>query len=137
MLARHRGCRIDRTADGHFKLYGPDGQFLGKLKAHGDRDRGHFRRRLIRRLQALPVPATTRAPVLASPPAVTLRSAPEVVGAGDVAADAMLMNVNAQPVSWLEWMVAEPRQGTRAVRRRRWRFERSSAGREDKEAHDE
>jgi hypothetical protein len=44
-------CLIERTVDGHFKVYAPDGTFLAKLKAGPDRDIGYFRFDLLKRLR--------------------------------------------------------------------------------------
>jgi hypothetical protein len=100
-------------------IYGPDGTFLGKLKAHADRDRGYFRRRLLRRLQALPGPTMTRALVTVLTPAATIGPVLEVADTRN----AMAAAVSPQPISWLEWMTAGARRGARAARRRQWRFE--------------
>ena len=48
--ALRRGCRVTRTADGHVLLRGPDGQWLGKLRATNAPDRGHFLRSVRKRL---------------------------------------------------------------------------------------
>ena len=118
-LAVRRGCRVVRTADGHFKLYAPDGSFLGKIKATTPTDRGYFCRRLWKRLQALP--SLTRPPAATVPPARSLVIQPALV-AVDSKADMDVVPYN-RPITWQEWMAAGSRSAARAVRRRHWRFE--------------
>jgi hypothetical protein len=118
-LARRRGCRIERTRDGHFLVYAPDGTFLAKLKATNGRDVGDFRRNLRRQLLALPVPTKIPAPVAEPAPAVTIPPAPhraETAGTEVVVA-------SPEVISWRDWTAAEFRRGTRAARRRQWRSE--------------
>jgi hypothetical protein len=115
LLARRRGCRIERTADGHFKVYAPDGTFLAKLKAGPDRDIGYFRFDLLKRLLALPVRVKPPAPVKPAVPVMIIPSAPVAAADAPPAPDVV---PSPEPLAWQAWMTAESRRGTRAARRR-------------------
>ena len=112
-LARRRGCRIVPTRDGHLKFCAPDGRFLGKIKATIPADLGYYRRRLLKRILALPVAARPSAPPTIIPPAVVAVDARHAL-------DVM---PSPRPLTWREWMTTEPRRGTRMARRRQWRSE--------------
>jgi hypothetical protein len=113
-LARRHGCRTKRSRDGHYKFFAPDGELLGKLKAGNPTDTGYYRQDLAKRIQAYPV--VKRAP---TPPAVVIPPMPAVADAPP----ALDVVPPPQPLNWQAWTAQEPRQGTRATRRRRWQSE--------------
>ena len=119
-LARRRGCRIERTADGHFKVYAPDGTFLAKLKAGPDRDIGYFRFDLLKRLRTLPVRVKPPVPVKPAMPAMVIPPVPVAAADANPALDVM---PSPPTPTWREWLTVEPRRGTRTARRRQWRSE--------------
>jgi hypothetical protein len=115
-LARRHGCRITRTRDGHYKFFSPDRTYLGKIKAGIPADTGFYRIDLAKRIQAYPVVERPSVPLAITPAAFVVAAVPSAAG----------VVAPPQPMTWQAWTAAEPRRGTRAARRRRWRSEMRS-----------
>jgi hypothetical protein len=121
--ATRRGCRVTWTADGHLKLYAADGVLLGKMKSAGRSGDPYHVQRLWKRLPE-PVVEVGVETVLGA----TWQPTDGVDSSGAVRPVVGVLTPPSPrsdelPGSWLEWMTADDRTGTRSARRRRWRLE--------------